>query len=73
MKAAVQFDSDKKTAKVFMNDLTKELDVSKYSDDTVSYLYHNKIKIVKGHKSLSLYAVIKDKFKKGRGKVQNHN
>ena len=35
MKAAVQFDSDKKTVKVFMNNLTKELDVSKYSDDTV--------------------------------------
>ena len=70
MKAAVQFDSDKKTVKVFMNDLTKELDVSKYSDDTV-YLYHNKVKIIKGHQCLSLYAEIKDKLKKGRGKVQN--
>ena len=70
MKAAVQFDSDKKTVKVFMNDLTKELDVLKYSDDTV-YLYHNKVKIIKGHQCLSLYAEIKDKLKKGRGKVQN--
>ena len=35
MKAAVQFDSDKKTAHVFMNDLTKEPDFLKYSDDTV--------------------------------------
>ena len=35
MKAAVQFDSDKKTVQVFMNDLTKEPDFLKYSDDTV--------------------------------------
>ena len=70
MKAAFQFNSDEKTVKVFMNDLTKELDVLKYSDDTV-YLYHNKVKIIKGHLCLSLYAEIKDKLKKGRGKVQN--
>ena len=64
MKEAVQFDSDEKTVKVFMNDLTKELHVLKYFDDTV-YLYHNEVKIIKGHQCLSLYAEIKDKLKKG--------
>ena len=34
VKAAVQFDSEK-TVQVFMNDLTKEPDFLKYSDDTV--------------------------------------
>ena len=60
----------RRLSQVFISDLTKELDVLKYSDDTV-YLYHNKVKIIKGHQCLSLYAEIKDKLKKGRGKAQN--